>query len=143
MGAFVVAAILSISSELIGRTIFIDGGVPLPLPPGFTIETLMPVLLGPALERLSMKFEDKEAYRKYFQVHPSFYRGWNAGHSAYTDYDLRDQSPSTRIAAVEADSRDLFSSDLVVNGLNSIKEPKVLFIRAERGLLNAAPLYPL
>lgn len=145
MGAFVVAAILAANpGKLVSRAVFIDGGVPLALPLGHTIETFMPALLGPALERLAMKFETKEAYQDYFKVHPSFTRGWNAGLSAYTDYDLRNHSPSTRIAAVEADSRDLFVSEVVVRGLNSIQaEFPVLLVRAERGLLNTNPLYSL
>ena len=75
MGGFVVAALVGLYPDQVGQVVFADGGIPLPLPPGMTIEQMMPLVLGPALARLSMTFESKDAYRDYWKPHPSFTRG--------------------------------------------------------------------
>lgn len=143
MGGFVLAALVGSYPERVGIVVFADGGIPLPLPPGMTVEQVMPFVLGPALERLSMTFESKEAYRDYWKVHPALQRGWGAVMEEYVDYDLRDGKPSTSAQAVEEDSRDLFGDDLVSRSLRSLKE-ETLFIRAPRGLQNEeGGLYPL
>ena len=38
MGAFVAAAVAGLFEEKIGAVVFADGGVPLPMPPGMTVE---------------------------------------------------------------------------------------------------------
>jgi len=143
MGAFVVSAMLAIAPKRVLRAVLVDGGIPLALPPGHTVETLMPLILGPALTRLAMKFDSQEAYREYFRPQKAFIKGWSAALCEYADYDLRGQSPSTLPGAVEADSRDLFEdSGIVVQGLESFQN-EILLLRAERGLQDEPiPLYP-
>jgi pimeloyl-ACP methyl ester carboxylesterase len=147
MGGFVAAALVGLYPELVGEVVFADGGVPLPLPPGMTVEQVLPFVLGPALERLSMVFESKDAYRDFWRVQPAFSKGWSPVMDEYVDYDLRGDAPnfkpSTNPAAVEADSRDLFGDDLIVRSLKGLTRPS-LFIKAERGLQNEeGGLYPL
>ena len=143
MGGFVAAALAGLYPDLIGDVIFADGGIPLPMPPGMTVEEIMPFVLGPALARLAMTFESKEVYRDYWKPQPAFSRGWNAELDEYVDYDLRDGKPSTNPQAVEEDSRDLFGDDLVVRSLKGLTKES-LFIRAPRGLQNEeGGLYPL
>ena len=142
MGGFVLAALAGLYPDRLGRIVFADGGIPLPLPPGMTVEQVMPFILGPALERLSMTFESKEAYRDYWREHPALKRGWSPVMEEYVDYDLRNGKPSTNPVAVEEDSRDLFGDDLVAKSLRSLKE-ECLLIRAPRGLQNEeGGLYP-
>ena len=142
MGGFVLAALAGLYPERIGRIVFADGGIPLPLPPGMTVEQVMPFILGPALERLSMTFESKEIYRNYWREHPALKRGWSPVMEEYIDYDLRDGKPSTNPIAVEEDSRDLFGDDLVAKSLRGLKD-ECLLIRAPRGLQNEeGGLYP-
>lgn len=142
MGGFVLAALAGLYPERIGRIVFADGGIPLPLPPGMTVEQVMPFILGPALERLSMTFESKEIYRDYWREHPALKRGWGPVMEEYVDYDLRDGKPSTNPLAVEEDSRDLFGDDLVAKSLRGLKN-ECLLIRAPRGLQNEeGGLYP-
>ena len=142
MGGFVLAALAGLYPDRIGRIVFADGGIPLPLPPGMTVEQVMPFILGPALERLSMTFESKEVYRDYWKEHPALKRGWGPVMEEYVDYDLRNGKPSTNPVAVEEDSRDLFGDDLVAKSLRSLKE-ECLLIRAPRGLQNEeGGLYP-
>ena len=146
MGAFVAIAILGTAPERVSRTVLIDGGIPLPLPDGFTVAQVLPYVLGPALARLSMNFASLQAYKDYWKIQPAFTEGWNEALDEYVDFDLRGVAPaltpSTNARAVEEDSEDLFVSDLISNTLENLKE-EVLLLRAVRGLQNEeTPLYP-
>ena len=143
MGGFVTAALVGLYPDRVGNVIFADGGVPLPLPPGMTVEQVMPFILGPALERLSMHFESNEAYRDFWKKNPAFNRGWSTEMDEYADFDLRNGKPATSAQAVEEDSRDLFGDDLIDRSLRNLPKES-LFIRAPRGLQNEeGGLYPL
>ena len=143
MGAFVAAALVGLYSERVGDVVFADGGVPLPMPPGMTVEQIMPFVLGPAMTRLAMEFENKEAYRNYWKPQAAFVKGWSAVLDEYVDYDLRGKKASTNPQAVEEDSRDLFGDDLIVKSLQGLQKPAI-FIKAERGLQNEdGGLYPM
>ena len=146
MGGFVSIALLGIAPELVKRTVLVDGGIPLAMPPGFTVETILPLVLGPALARLAMKFESSDAYRNYWRPQAAFIKGWSSAHDEYSDYDLVGSAPelrpATNPAAVEEDSRDLFGQDLIERTLVGLEE-EVLMLRAVRGLQNEElPLYP-
>lgn len=147
MGAFVTAALVGLYPEKIGEVVFADGGVPLPMPPGMTVEQIMPFVLGPAMTRLAMNFENHEAYRNYWKPQAAFAKGWSPVLDEYVDYDLRGEEPhmkaSTNPKAVEEDSRDLFGDDLIARSLRSLQKES-LFIKAERGLQNEENgLYPM
>ena len=147
MGAFVAAALVGLFPEKVGNIVLADGGVPLPLPPGMTVEQIMPLILGAALARLTMSFENKEAYREYWKPQAAFVKGWSSVLDEYADYDLRGNSPTMKPAtnpqAVEDDSRDLFGDDLIVRSLQGLRK-QTIFIKAERGLQNEENgLYPM
>lgn len=143
MGGFVAAALVGLYADKVGKVIFADGGVPLPMPPGMTVEQIMPFVLGPAMTRLAMEFENKNAYRDYWKPQPAFVKGWSSVLDEYVDYDLRGKKASTNPQAVEADSRDLFGDDLIVKSLQGLTKPSI-FIKAERGLQNEeGGLYPM
>ena len=143
MGGFVVAAVAGLFPEKIGEVVFADGGLPLPMPPGMTVEQIMPFVLGPALTRLAMNFESKAAYRDYWKPQPAFAKGWTAVLDEYVDYDLRGEKASTNPVSVEEDSRDLFANDLISQALQGLTKQS-LFIKAERGLQNEeGGLYPM
>jgi pimeloyl-ACP methyl ester carboxylesterase len=143
MGGFVAAALVGLYAEKVGDVVFADGGVPLPMPPGMTVEQIMPFVLGPAMTRLALEFESKEAYRDYWKPQAAFVKGWSAVLDEYVDYDLRGKKASTNPQAVEEDSRDLFGDDLIVKSLQGLKKQSI-FIKAERGLQNEdGGLYPM
>jgi lipase len=143
MGGFVAAALVGLYEDKVGEVVFADGGVPLPMPPGMTVEQIMPFVLGPAMTRLAMEFESKEAYRDYWKPQPAFAKGWSTVLDEYVDYDLRGKKASTNPQAVEDDSRDLFGDDLIVKSLQGLSKPAI-FIKAERGLQNEeGGLYPM
>lgn len=146
MGAFVAMALRSVAVERVARTVLIDGGIALPLPEGFTVAQVMPYVLGPALARLKMTFESREAYRDFWKSQPAFVKGWDAALDEYADYDLRGVAPhltaSTNAVAVEEDSVDLFGNELIESALTNMND-EILMLRAERGLQNEeTPLYP-
>ncbi len=143
MGGFVAAALVGLFADKVGEVVFADGGVPLRMPPGMTVEQIMPFVLGPAMTRLAMEFDSKEAYRDYWKPQPAFAKGWSSVLDEYVDYDLRGKKASTNPQAVEADSRDLFGDDLIVKSLQGLTKPAI-FIKAERGLQNEeGGLYPM
>lgn len=143
MGGFVAAAVAGLFADKVGDVVFADGGVPLPMPPGMSVEQIMPFVLGPAMTRLAMEFEDKEAYRNYWKPQAAFAKGWSSVLDEYVDYDLRGEKASTNPQAVEEDSRDLFGDDLIVKSLQGLKKQSI-FIKAERGLQNEeGGLYPM
>lgn len=143
MGGFVAAALVGLYSEKVGDVVFADGGVPLPMPPGMTVEQIMPFVLGPAMTRLAMEFENKEAYRNYWKPQAAFVKGWSSVLDEYVDYDLRGKKAATNPQAVEEDSRDLFGDDLIVRSLQGLTK-QAIFIKAERGLQNEeGGLYPM
>jgi pimeloyl-ACP methyl ester carboxylesterase len=147
MGAFVAVALQGLYPEKVATLVLLDGGVSLPLPPGMTVEQVMPFILGPALARLAMTFESVDSYRDYWKPQPAFNRGWSTSLDEYVEYDLRGQAPalrpSTNPVAVEEDSRDLFGTDLINSTLSHLPK-KILMLRATRGLQNEGEgLYPM
>lgn len=143
MGAFVAVAMLGIAPERVAKVGLIDGGLPLALPPGHSLASAMPLILGPALARLSMKFDSTEAYADFFKPQQAFIKGWGAELDEYVAYDLEKAAPRANPDAVMQDSEDLFASDLIDQTLKALPK-EVLLLRAERGLQNEPrPLYPL
>lgn len=147
MGGFVAVALQYLHPERVGRLMLIDGGVPLALPPGFTVEQIMPLILGPALARLAMTFTSVDEYRVFWQQNPAFaQRGWGDELDRYIAYDLRGGpgalQASTSPAAVSEDSADLWGDNVVAVGLQELAV-EVPLLRAERGLQNEpGGLYP-
>ncbi len=147
MGAFVAVALQGLYPDAVKNLVLLDGGISLPLPPGMSVEQVMPFILGPALARLAMTFESRDSYREYWKPQPAFNRGWSTSMDEYADYDLNGEAPhlrpSTNPLAVEEDSRDLFGTELINSTLTSLNK-EVLMVRATRGLQNEGDgLYPM
>lgn len=147
MGGFVALAMLHRHPHRFDRCILVDGGPPLALPAGMTVQQVMPLILGPALKRLSLEFADVEAYKQYWLSNPSFeQRGWNAELDRYLAHDLRGEAghfhPATDPDAVARDSEDLWGGNECDAALRS-SDAEILMLRAPRGLQNEVPpLYP-
>lgn len=146
MGGFVAIALNHFYPDLIGKLVLIDGGLPLALPPGMTVEQVLPLVLGPALARLAMKFESTDAYVDYWRAHPAFADGITPEMENYIRHDLvgvaPELMPSTNPDCVNEDSVDLWSSDLIDNALIELNQDAVM-LRAVRGLQNEPTgLYP-
>ena len=147
MGGFVVAALHELFPELVNETVFVDGGLPLPLPPGVSLEQAMPFIMEYVKKRLLTEYESKEAYREFWRAHPACVEGWELVLNEYADYDLRGIAPHMRpasnLAAVEADILEEYGHELNVRALKALTKQSIL-IKTERGLFNEEHgVYPM
>jgi len=144
MGAFVSVRFAERHPDRIAGLALIDGGLPVPSPEGIAPEDLPKVLLGPALERLSMTFSSRADYVRFWQRHPALGPYWNSAIEAYVQYDLVGDEPvlrsSASVDAVAVNAVELDGSAGYSEALLATPGP-VDFFRAPRGLLDAAPLY--
>jgi pimeloyl-ACP methyl ester carboxylesterase len=139
MGAFVAATVAQRHASAVSEVILVDGGLPIPAPVGVSAEDLPRALIGPAAERLSMTFENAQAYRDFWRKHPALSEDWSSAIEAYVDYDLHGTapalSPSASYQAVLEDSLQLSGDVGYADALAAIPV-RVTFLRAPRGLLN-------
>jgi lipase len=145
MGGFVAVALAAARPDRVDGLVLVDGGIPLTLPPGWTLEAAARAGLGPAAARLSMTFDDREAYRDFWRAHPAF-ADWSAAVQDYVDYDLRPGGPPWRpscaAAAMLADHAEQYADGPVEAAWPAVSAP-VTFLRAPRGLLDEpGGLYP-
>jgi lipase len=146
MGGFVAIAFNHFYPNVAARIVLIDGGLPLALPAGMSVEQVLPLVLGPALARLAMTFETQDAYVDYWRAHPAFADGISSEMINYIRHDLvgsaPELKPSTNPDCVSEDSVDLWSSNLIANALKALDQD-VIMLRAVRGLQNEpVGLYP-
>jgi pimeloyl-ACP methyl ester carboxylesterase len=152
MGGFVSLVLAHRHPGLVARLVLVDGGLPIPLPPGVPEDTppaeLVRALLGPALERLTQTFPSTEAYREFWRAHPAF-STWTPVVEQYVDYDLAGSGPDLRPAtssdAVAQDSADSARGDALPAALAWAAETSlpITFLRAPRGLLDQpGGMYP-
>ncbi|NEA43798.1 alpha/beta hydrolase, partial [Streptomyces sp. SID11385] len=138
MGAFVAALAAVRHPGSFGELLLVDGGVGFPAPTHLSPDELMTAVIGPAMDRLSMTFPDRAAYRDFWQVHPAFAEQWTAEVDAYIQRDLTGRAPelrsSCRLEAVRTDGVGLFDPDVLaaVRRLPS----RATLLWAERGLMD-------
>ena len=142
MGAFVAEVFADLHPDRVSALVLVDGGLPLPIPPGITVPQAIQAILGPAAARLSMTFPDHETYLEFWRRHPAFLDGWNDAVEAYARYDLLgdppELRPSTAVEAMSEDSADLLAGEAVPRALQQLRHPAVL-LWAPRGLRDEAP----
>jgi lipase len=149
MGGFVALAMADAHPRRVRRLVLVDGGPPLPVPPlppgADNPQERMAAVIGPAAERLAMRFPSRSAYRDFWRRHPAFGK-WTPAIEAYVDYDLTGAEPRLRSkvspAAVAADTVDLYGGGAPTAAWHRLRH-EALFLGAERGLLDEPPpLYP-
>ncbi|NUW31455.1 alpha/beta hydrolase [Nonomuraea sp. SMC257] len=138
MGAYVAA--LAAARRPFARVVLVDGGLPLPLPPGADPDAALAATLGPALARLSRTFATPEDYVAFFRAHPAFAHAWNDDVEAYVRYDLDGPTGALRSRAAEDAVREdgrwlLTGAEELGAALASIEAP-LRVLRAPRGLLD-------
>lgn len=140
MGAYIGVVFGATAPDCLQRIVLVDGGIALPLPDGLAPEALLEKVLGPALARLRLEFESREAYQAYWHEHPAFSdpTAWNPFVEAYFDYDLVGSAPHLKSRVVEdavrADGLDPMRPEMVTM-IDRVSRP-MLMLTAERGLLN-------
>lgn len=144
MGAFVAVRLAERHPDRVERLILLDGGLPLALPAGIAPEDLPALVLGPALQRLRMRFATADEYRAFWRAHPAIGPWWNDAIERYVDYDLAGEPPELRSRASEdavaVNALEMDGSAGYADALAGLTLP-VSFLRAPRGLLDAEPLY--
>jgi pimeloyl-ACP methyl ester carboxylesterase len=71
MGAFVSALAAARHPERFSGVVLVDGGLAFPTPPDLDVDAALTAVLGPAIERLSMRFADEEEYLAFWDAHPA------------------------------------------------------------------------
>ena len=144
MGAFVAVAFAGAHSERLQGVLLVDGGLPLEVPAGLDVDTLISTVLGPVAARLKQIFPSKAAYREFWKAHPAFVGHWSPTLEAYSDYDLVEGPdglhPATAPGAMTSDSRDLYASQVILDALTRLPAHTTL-LTAPRGIVNTTPLY--
>jgi len=143
MGGWVAISLAAERPDLVGRLVLVDGGAPLPPPPGLgpepsdaQVEAAVTATVGPAYQRLTRTFATAEEYRDLWRQHPAM-QPWSHHIEAYVDYDLVGTPPrlhpACRIEAALRDARDLYARA----GTDPVPTPvPSVFLRAERGMLD-------
>lgn len=138
MGAFVAALAAVRHPERFGPLLLVDGGIGFPAPTHLSPDELMTAVIGPAMDRLSMTFPDRAAYRSFWQAHPAFAAAWSAEVDAYIQRDLTGDEPAMRstcrIEAVRTDGIGLFDEE-VLTAVRKLPAPATL-LWAQRGLMD-------
>lgn len=142
MGGFAAMAFADNFPERVSAIVLVDGGLPLPIPPGATAEESLSATLGPAVARLRMTFASPQEYRDFWRRHPAMAADWTPVVAAYVDYDLVGEPPhlhsACAVQAVAADSAELVAADSLAAEWSNLAHD-VSFLRAPRGLLGTAP----
>jgi len=146
MGALASVVFADDHPDRVERLVLVDGGLPLPMPPGVAVDDVMTATLGPATARLAMTFANHEAYRDFWRAHPAFSGGIDEAMGAYVDYDLVEVpggfASSVRIDAVRDDVASQLDPLVLTPALERLRVPATL-LRAPRGLMDQPEaLYP-
>ncbi|GAA1018570.1 hypothetical protein Aple_065250 [Acrocarpospora pleiomorpha] len=143
MGAFVAAALAAEHPGKAAGVMLVDGGLPLPAPPGVDLVALLDTVLGPQLARLRQQFPSRESYFDFWRPLPAFpAAAWGPWVEAYLDYDLGGTEPQlmpkAAEAAVRGDYLDTLDAEALRERLSAIKAP-VLMLSAQEGFYPGQP----
>lgn len=142
MGAFVAALAAATHPQEVGGVVLVDGGLAFPSPGSFDVDEVLHSIIGPAMDRLSMTFEDEDAYLAHWRAHPALgphLAGPQGGAlAAYLLHDLagpRGRMRSTSsLECVRADWADLMSDPATLSAVHTLQCPARL-LHAARGPL--------
>lgn len=150
MGGFVAALAAAEHPHLYRAAVLVDGGLAFPPPPDLDVDAALAAVIGPAMDRLSMRFDDESAHLDFWQQHPAvgpILRAGAAGESVrrYLDHDLVPAPDTTSalmssciLEAVRADGRGVLVSEEAHSaaGRAVAAGVPVELIWAQRGLLD-------
>ncbi|MBR7743954.1 alpha/beta fold hydrolase [Phycicoccus sp. BSK3Z-2] len=71
MGGFVTALAAARYPDRFGGVVLVDGGLAFPAPADLDVDAALAAVLGPAMERLSMRFADEDEYLAFWDAHPA------------------------------------------------------------------------
>jgi pimeloyl-ACP methyl ester carboxylesterase len=142
MGGFVGVVLADRHPDRVARLLLVDGGLPLAVPEGLSVDEVIAFVLGPTAERLAMRFASVEDYFAFWRRHPAFAADWSPELEDYLAYDLVGEAPELRPATsyeqMAADTVDLNSGTVPADALARLRHPTLL-LTAPRGLLDETP----
>ncbi len=143
LGAYVVLLAADISPGAFERILLLDGGLPMPVPPGADLDQILTATLGPAIARLSQTFASAEAYAGFWQAHPALGPFWTADIERYVRYDLTGDPGALHSRVVpecaRQDGRDLLAAaDQIASALRR-RTGTIPLVRAPRGMFGDPP----
>jgi pimeloyl-ACP methyl ester carboxylesterase len=143
LGAYVASVAATRYPERVSSVVAADGGLGLGVPPDVDPDEILLAILGPALQKLSMRFRDGEDYLDFHRRHPAFRGNWTPQLTAYLSRDtlwLEDGGvASSCIAeAIRADGRELVIDERIRTAILGVPCP-LTFLYAERNLFNEPP----
>jgi pimeloyl-ACP methyl ester carboxylesterase len=149
MGAFICGLAVATHPERFAGAVLVDGGLAFPVPPGLDIDAALKAVIGPAMDRLSMRFASPAAYVDFWSEHPAIgpaLRG-PAGDAvrAYLEHDLVPTDngqwrSSCQLEAVRGDGADVLADAKTHAAVARAvgQGSAVEFVWAHRGLLDEA-----
>ena len=146
LGAYAVARFATDHPDRVRAVLLIDGGLTAPMPEGVDPQAVTAAVLGPALARLQLTFESREAYRDWWRVHPAFANATDVAAQDlidYADHDLVGEPPELR-SSVGEDVVRAEATELLEIGKPALAlEVPAELVCAERGMLDDPnPLQP-
>ena len=149
MGAFAAALAAATAPHRVGGVVMVDGGLPFPAPGTFDVDEVLHGIIGPAMDRLTMVFEDQAAYLDHWRAHPSIgphLEGPAGGDlAAYLLHDLAGEHGQMRstssLECVRADWTDLMSDPATLSAVHTLQCPAVLLWAARGPLGQPEGLY--
>ncbi len=149
MGAFIAALAVATHPERFAGAVLVDGGLAFPAPDDLDIDAALTAVIGPAMERLSMRFGGPAEYLEFWAAHPSLgpaLRG-DSGEAVrqYLAHDLvedEEQSGTWRstcvLDAVRADGADVLADPQTHAAVRRAVDhgKPVELVWARRGLMN-------
>ena len=137
MGGFVACVAGRRDPGRYSELVLVDGGLGFPVPQDTDIDAVLHAVIGPAMRKLEMTFEDRAAYHAFWAAHPAFAELRGPDIAAYLDRDLTGTAPQLRsacmAAAIREDAEDELRNPEVFAAIHELTVPARL-LWAERGL---------
>jgi pimeloyl-ACP methyl ester carboxylesterase len=149
MGAFAAALTAATHPERVRGVVLVDGGLGLTDTGSFEVDDVLHSVIGPAMDRLSMTFDDPAAYLAHWRAHPTMgpLLDSPAGGdlTTYLLHDLAGQPGRMRstssLECVRADWADLMSDPATLAAVHTLQCPGHLLWAARGPLGQPTGLY--
>jgi hypothetical protein len=109
--------------------VLVDGGIAFRSRDSMNVDTVLHRIIGPAMDRLTMTFDDAEAYLQYWRSHPALgplLDGPSGGYlTAYLLHDLSGPAGAMRstssLACVRADWADMMTDPATLSAVHALQ----------------------
>jgi len=153
MGAYVAALAAAAHRDRVSGVVLVDGGLAFPVDPALDVDAALQSVIGPAMDRLTMRFPSPDSYLGFWSAHPALgpamLRPEGAAVRRYLLHDLvradaagrGDGGPwvsSCVLDAVRADGADVLADARAHSAVSEAVAAgaAVELVWAERGLLD-------